>query len=128
MSATVLAIIAAALVGAAGFLWFRSMYRVRIPEDRTPFLAAWLGGALLAVTALVQGAGWLGTPFAVFATLGGAFFTFTVAISRQEVGPDAIRVGDMLPDFKAPDEHGGTFERASLEGRPTLIKFFRGHW
>jgi peroxiredoxin len=39
-----------------------------------------------------------------------------------------IRVGDLVPAFEAPDEHGALFRSSSLNGEPLLIKFFRGHW
>ena len=125
---TVLAFSAFALVVGSLILWFQHMSRVSVPRNRSLFVAAWLGGAGLGVVALTLGAGWLGNLVAVLATLAGCFFSFTVSISRQEVAADAIRVGASLPAFTAPDEHGGSFDRASLQGSPVLIKFFRGHW
>lgn len=116
------------LVAGAGGLWFRRMYAVRLPENRSGFLAAWLGGALLAVAALAAGPGWIGGVPAVLAIVAASFFTLTVSISRQEVGEDVIRVGATLPGFTAIDENGETFDAASLAGHPVLIKFFRGHW
>jgi hypothetical protein len=71
---------------------------------------------------------WFGGVTATLAILIGSFFPFTVAISRQEVAANAIRVGDSIPVFSALDENGEVFESKTLAGRPALIKFFRGHW
>ena len=128
MSATPLALLALAIVVGSGALWFRRMYRVRIPRNRTPFVAVWLSGAGLALVALVLGAGWIGGAAAIVAIGLAGFFSFTVAISRQVLGDDAIRVGARLPDLSAPDENGEAFALSSLAGRPVLVKFFRGHW
>ncbi len=65
---------------------------------------------------------------AVLAIFIGSLLPFTVAISRQEVAADAIRVGDTIPHFTAVDEHGQLFDSDSLRGHPVLIKFFRAHW
>ena len=128
MTGTVLAFVAFLLVAGSLALWFRAMNQVRLPRTRAGLVACWLGGALLGVVALVQGAGWLGALPAGLAILAGCFFSFTVAISRQQVAAEAIAVGDSLPDWSAPDEHGGRFERSQLQGQPVLLKFFRGHW
>ena len=53
---------------------------------------------------------------------------FTVAISRQEVSTAGIQVGETVPLFTAIDRHGERFDSATLGGKPTLMKFFRGHW
>ena len=83
---------------------------------------------MLGVAALAVGAGWLGGVPAALAILIGAFFLFTVGISRQEVAQDAIVVGATLPSFTATDENDQLFDSSSLAGSPVLIKFFRGHW
>ena len=54
-----LGFLALMLVVGAATLWFRRALGVRLPENRAGFVAAWLGGALLGVVALVQGVGWL---------------------------------------------------------------------
>jgi threonine dehydrogenase-like Zn-dependent dehydrogenase len=123
-----LGLVALLLVGTAAALWFVRAMDVRLPRDRTGFVAAWAGGALLGVVALVGGTGWLGGMAAALAVLGGAFLTFTVSISRQQVAQGAIRVGATLPDVSAPDENGEVFELSRVAGKPVLLKFFRGHW
>ena len=128
MSPAFLAFGALLLLGGSVFLWFKRANDVRIPGNRTLFVAAWLGSAALGVTALAFGAGWLGGIAALLATLGGCFFSFLVAISAQAVAPDALKVGAKLPEFSATDENGALFASSSLAGAPVLIKFFRGHW
>ena len=110
------------------YLWIRAIKRVEIPENRIPFIAAWAVAAGMGVMALVGNPGWLGGIAAAIATFGSMFLTFTIAISDQKVGGDAIRVGSPIPEFTALDEHGDTFNSQSLAGHPVLIKFFRGHW
>ncbi len=116
------------LVAGAAALWFRRAMGVRLPENRSGFVAAWLGGALLGVVALVQGVGLLGGIAAGLAIFLGAFLCFLVSISAQKLAADAIGVGATLPDFNAPDENGETFELSGIAGKPLLLKFFRGHW
>ncbi len=128
MSATALGLLALVAVVATGTLWFRAAMAVRVPENRLPFVGAMLGGVLLGAAALISGPGWIGVIAASLAILLGAFFLFTVSISRQQLEAGAISVGTRLPDFSAPDENGELFELASLAGKPLLIKFFRGHW
>jgi hypothetical protein len=119
----------ALLVGAATTaVWFRAAMALRLPRNRIPFVLGWLAGAGLGLVALLGEPGWVAGLSAALAIAGGCFLTFTVAVSRQEVGEGAIEVGDALPDFSAPDENGRVFEAASLAGQPALIKFFRGHW
>ena len=128
MNGTALAILSLLLVVGAGALWFRAALGVRLPKNRSIFVAAWFCGALLGITALTRGTGWIGAIPAVLAIFGGSFLTFTVLISRQKVAAGVITVGSTLPDFSATDENGESFKASSLAGHPVLIKFFRGHW
>jgi hypothetical protein len=121
-------IAALVLVLGSGILWFRAAMAVRLPENRSYYVAVWIIGVALAGLALAGSPGWAGGLAAVIALLGGAFFLLTVAISRQKVVDTAIRPGASLPEFSAVDEHGIRFESSSLMGQPLLLKFFRGHW
>lgn len=125
---TVLALVALALAVTCVALWFRKAGQVDIPADRTAYVVVFLTAAALGVGAFVAGVRWLGGAAAVLAILIGLFIPFTVAISRQEVAANAIRVGDVIPSFTAVDEHGEPFDSNSLQGHVALIKFFRGHW
>ncbi len=119
-----------ALVVALGcaFLWFYQARAVNIPENRTAFVVVFLTAVALGVAALVKGAGWMGRIAAMVAIFIGMLLPFTVGVSHQEVASNAIRVGDTIPCFSAPDDRGELFDSARLRGNPVLIKFFRAHW
>ena len=108
-------------------VWFRMNREVGIPENRALFVAVWLTAVALGCVALVK-AGWSGRVAAVPAIAIGLFLPDTVSISEQILPPGAIRVGDTIPAFSAPDDRGEIFDSARLRGNPVLIKFFRAHW
>ncbi len=128
VNATALGYVALLGVVGSGVLWFRAMSAVRLPANRSGFVAAWLCAGALGVAALAMGTGWIGGVPAVLSIIGASFFLFTMTISLQQVKADAISVGATLPHFSAVDEHREPFDSASLVGHPVLIKFFRGHW
>jgi hypothetical protein len=109
-------------------LWIRAIGRVEIPKNRGGFVAACVVATGLGVTALAGEPGWLGGIPAGIAGFASTFSLPTVAIGGQKVAGDAIQQGSTSPSFAATDEHGQTFDSASLAGHPVLIKFFRGHW
>ena len=125
---TTLGVLALVVAAATVALWFRQIGQVDIPEDRTTYVIFFLSAAALGVGAFVAGVRWVGGVAALLAIIIGSFFPFSVAISRQEVAANAIRVGDSIPVFSALDENGELFESKTLAGKPALIKFFRGHW
>jgi hypothetical protein len=108
--------------------WNYHIGQVDIPENRALFVATFLTAVALGVAAFVKGSGWIGGVAAVPAILIGLFFPFTMAISRQEVASDAIRLGDTIPRFTSVDDRGEPFDSETLRGHPVLIKFFRAHW
>ena len=120
----------AALVLGLGtfFAWFATNNAVGIPENRTFFVASFLLAAALGVGAFIRGTKWYGGVAAVVGILVGLFLPMTVYISPQQLGPNAIQVGDTLPKFSAVDEFGKEFNSESLQGHLVLIKFFRAHW
>lgn len=128
MTGTVLGVLAGVTVATAWARWFRLMNRVRIPLDRTGFLAVNGLGAVLGIVALVAGTSLGGGVLAAIGILGGLMFLGLAAQSAQANVTPAIRVGEPILDFAAPDEAGKTFDLASLRGKPFLLKFFRGHW
>ena len=121
-------IAALVLVIVSGVLWFRAAGAVRLPENRSFYVTAWLVGIGLAGVSLASSPGWAGGLAAIIAILGSSFLLLTVAISQQKVGESAIHSGDSIPEFSAVDEHGVRWESSSLIGQPLLLKFFRGHW
>ena len=125
---TTLGVLAFVVAAACVALWFRKIGQVDIPEDRTIYVVVFLSAAALGVGAFVAGVRWFGGVAAGLAIIIGLFFPFSVAISRQEVAANAIRVGDTIPHFTAIDEHDQLFDSESLDGHLVLIKFFRGHW
>ncbi len=125
---TKLGLLAFAVALGCAVLWFYQARAVDLPENRTAFVVVFLTAAALGVAALVKGAGWAGRIAAVVAIFIGTLLPFTVGVSRQEVASNAIRVGDTIPSFSAPDDRGELFDSERLRGNPVLIKFFRAHW
>ena len=109
-------------------LWFRAIAQVELPEDRTAYFIAFLTAAALGISAFIKGPGRIGGLAAIPAIVIGLFFPFTVSISEQILPPNAIQVGETIPNFSAPDDRGELFDSAQLRGNPVLIKFFRAHW
>ena len=128
MSDAVLGWLALLVIVASSVEWFRRARAVALVGSRAPFVAAWALGAGAGIVALTGSPGLLGGFAAGLAAFAGLLFLGLVAISPQEVAPDAVKVGDRLRDFSAPDEHGERFALSGIEGRPILLKFFRGHW
>ncbi len=125
---TTLGFLALAVAAVTVVPWFRQINQVDIPENRTAFIVFWLTAAALGVGAFVARTRWFGGVAAVLAILIGSFFPFTVAISRQEVAPNGIQVGQTIPLYTALDDNGQRFDSQSLQGQVVLMKFFRGHW
>ena len=109
-------------------VWFRQITQVDIPENRIVFVIFFLSAVALGISAFVMRTRWFGAIPALLAIVIGGFFPFSMTISRQEVATTGIQVGQTMPQFKALDRHGELFDSASLDGKPILIKFFRGHW
>jgi len=125
---TILGFAAFALAASTLAVWFRQIERVAIPENRVVFVVFFLGAVALAIAAFVLRTRWFGAIPALLAIAIGAFFPFSMAISRQEVATTGIQVGQVVPHFEALDRNGERFDSTSLAGKPVLMKFFRGHW
>lgn len=125
---TTLGIAAFAVAASTMAAWFQQINQVDIPEHRIVFAIFFLSAVVLAASAFVMRTRWFGAIPALLAIAIGGFFPFSMTISRQEVATTGIQVGQTLPHFKALDRNGEWFDSVNLDGRPTLIKFFRGHW
>ena len=126
---TKIGIVALLLAAATVVLWFSLTRAVALPDDRTPFVVAFLSAAALGVFAYVKGTSILGAFPPAIAILIGLFLPFTMYISPQTLDAGkSIKVGDTIPHFTALDENEKTFDSASLHGHLVLIKFFRAHW
>ncbi len=109
-------------------IWFRRVFAVNIPKNRSGFVVVMALAALLGIAAFAQGPGWIGGIAAALAILLGGFFLLTVAIGDQKGSTGQFQVGQKVPEIRAPADDGRLFEVASLTGNPLLLKFFRGHW
>ena len=124
----VIGIAAFAVAASTLAAWFHQINQVDIPEHRIVFALFFLSAVVLAASAFVMRTRWFGAIPALLAIAIGGFFPFSMTISRQEVATTGIQVGQTMPHFKALDRNGEWFDSVNLDGRPTLIKFFRGHW
>jgi hypothetical protein len=125
---TSLGFIALAMAVGLVLFWFRQVNLVALPQDTTLFVAAFFAVAVLGIATFIVGTRWFGGIPAVGAIIVGAFMTGTVYISPQKVADNPVKVGDLIPQFVALNDDGERFNSSDLTGKPTLIKFFRGHW
>ncbi|MBT4520682.1 MAG: redoxin domain-containing protein [Halieaceae bacterium] len=88
-------------------------------------MAVGIGAGIYAISG---GANWLGNTAAGLSIAIGIFYFILRAQSAQSSVPPIAGVGDKIPDFTALDDNGNEFQLASLQGKPFLLKFFRGHW
>ncbi len=128
MNGSMLGFAAAALLTVSGARWLWLMQQVRIPSDRTAYIAASGVAALLGVAAFVVGTSLAGGIAAALATVGGLVFVALCAASGQARTTPTVAVGAAVVDFTATDDRGQPFALAQLGGKPFLLKFFRGHW
>jgi hypothetical protein len=116
------------VAGVAWALWLRRVQAVAVPRDRRAFLLAAGSAVALGIGAFSAGTGHLGAVAAGLGIFSGAVYLALRLQSRQDARAPAVKVGEPMPAFDAPDEAGARFDSASLAGRPYLLKFFRGHW
>jgi cytochrome oxidase Cu insertion factor (SCO1/SenC/PrrC family) len=123
-----LGVISLILALGTGAIWYRKILAVEIPQARAAFVTAFAAAAVLGVASFAVGNGTIGGICAGVGISFGALMTGLRAVSAQDAKVPAVRVGDRILDFTAPDEDGQPFSLASLGGRAFLLKFFRGHW
>lgn len=83
---------------------------------------------VLAVLAAFNQPGIIGGGLAGFTIPVAGMFLFFTLNSGMPHKPLPVRVGQPMPRFAATAANGGVFDSAQLEGKPYLLKFFRGHW
>ena len=126
---TKIGIAALALAVSTVSYWFYLASQVSLPDDRTPFVVAFLCAAALGVTAYVKGTSLVGAIPPAMAVVIGLFLPFTIYVSPQTLDTErTIKVGDTIPQFTAIDGHDKPFDSTDLDGHLVLIKFFRAHW
>ena len=126
--ALLLALSAFALFAGAIANWFSRIKRVAIPDNRGAFIAAWAGAVALGIGSFfAPGAGLASGILATLAVLGSGGFLTLYSLGKQRAA-NPISVGDPIPAFAGVDAARQDFASSALEGRPALIKFFRGHW
>ena len=64
----------------------------------------------------------------LLAQFGVFFFLFSSLRSSIPTTAPAVASGDRYLDFTALDHQGRSFTLSSLEGRPFILKFYRGYW
>ena len=121
-----LGIFALILVAVSMALWFRLCFLVKIPKS-TPslFILGYLLGITLGGTSIINEGG---NSFAYWAIGLGALLLYLVLTGTQKIGDKVIAVGDTIPSFVGTDDQNNQFNSSRLQGRRTLIKFFRGFW
>lgn len=120
---------ALALAIGCAVYWFHLAGEVKLPNDRTGFVLAFMAAALLGISAYIKGTSRMGAIPPALAIVIGLFLPFTIYISPQVVEANkVIQVGDVIPPFSAVDGNGESFDSRSLSGHLVLVKFFRAHW
>ena len=104
------------------------MNAVRVPRVRVAYHVAMGAAAALGLAAFAVGTAWPGGLGAGLGIFVGLLFLGLRLQSAQAPNRPAVDVGGKIIDFIAPDVDGKPLALSSLEGRPFLLKFFRGHW
>ncbi|HIF94612.1 MAG: hypothetical protein ABGX04_13575 [Myxococcales bacterium] len=128
MTGLILAGIAVGLLIGGIALWMRLISRVEIDSGRRLPSAMIATALVLSVIALTQSPGLVGGILAGLTATMGSIAVVLQVLAPQSKQEPAIAVGQVLPAFTALDHEGKAFDLASLNGRPILMKFFRGHW
>ncbi|MEE3331957.1 MAG: hypothetical protein VX246_13910 [Myxococcota bacterium] len=128
MNGLALACVALVIAVSAVALFARLVKHVKVDEQRWIVNSLLVGAAALAVLALTGEPGVLGGILAGFVLALSTVFFGLLALSGQSKQQPVIRVGAPIVDFTAPDHTGEPFTLSSLNGKPILMKFFRGHW
>lgn len=123
-----LALVSLFLSLAAWGVYWRLIFKMRVPRKPRGFQLVMVVASALAIAALFGRPGWAGVAVAVVSLLTSSMFLFATVMSSMPRAVPVVSVGEPVLSFSAPDADGATFASAALDGRPFLLKFFRGHW
>ncbi len=113
------------IVVATSSRWFWRMWHVNVPAKPSLFQGLVGTGFVLGILSIYLG---YEDPYASWAVGVGIVILYFISTGAQKVSGAMINVGDVLPDFTAPDDNDEIFDSANLAGSRVLLKFFRGHW
>jgi len=116
------------LTAASAYIQYRQIKEVSVPLVPWGQVVLWLSGIACGLLAFLQGIHFLMTIPVTLAVVTNIFFLVVIATSKLPKVDPALEIGDRYIDFTATDSEGNSFTLSQLEGRPILLKFFRGHW
>ncbi len=131
--------IGSSAVGLVMVLTAWGTYLATIPGGKVPArpigtMTLQLAGIVLVISAVVwslRDGGSPGlaviVPAALALMMASAFFYF-LSQRKTPIGDLKVKVGDTLLPFEATTSDGVVFHTDSLEGKRSLLKFFRGGW
>lgn len=109
-------------------LWMKKVFAVNVPRARGAYFGGMLAAAVLGMVAFGMDTSWVGGVPAGFGIFLGLMLPGLRLQSSQARNTPSISVGNPIINFSALDDAGETFDLASMQGSPYLLKFFRGHW
>lgn len=104
----------------------------KVPVNPTGFaLTLWLGAGTAAgalVWSYLTGSFWLAFVPSMMALFMSSFFLWVLTQRETPVGDIKVKVGDHLLPFESRTSEDVPFHSDELQGKRTLLKFFRGGW
>jgi peroxiredoxin len=128
------ALIGFAVVFGAIILYFRTNPRGTVPEKVGGFATKLAIGVALSAMGLYLGAtgesnaGLLVYIPSALGILFGVFILWVLTQRKTPLGEIKVAVGDKVLPFSAVTSQGTSFDSNELDGKRTLLKFFRGGW
>jgi len=128
------ALVGFAIVLTSIVLYFRTIPRGTVPEKVGGFASQLIAGVALALVGVYLGltgegsaGGWT-YALAGFGIFLGGFILWVLQQRTIPLGEIKVAEGDKLLPFTATTSQGAPFDSAELNGKRTLLKFFRGGW
>ncbi len=123
-----LAVFGTVVILAGWASWWAKIKAMTVPRNAIVYQAIMASGVVLIVMGMSRGAGVPGGLLGMVGLLAGGMYLVTSFISGLPEEPLAVQIGERILDFEATDSAGEPFSLSSLDGRPFLLKFYRGHW